>query len=271
MDENHLIYKFYNLMKTVYLFPHTKPYISDTEHEFQESFFIMTIGTVILCSFFFVVFKFLLVFIYFFMIQVIMNIIDFFFPCQQFKYKPGLFQTIKQCINYLIKVICKLYTYTFYIFPNIIFGFIFILIFLGSLICNLIYFSLLKNQIEKERKTDLLYYMFFITFELEILTELFCISFYNIRNMNYQSVYLILYFISINAVIYFGISFESLLINKYGSFTYEEPNRVMNIIMNTIFGANNVITFIKLYRYNNNGKIKFNFSFRSKFCCLIKT
>ena len=119
--------------------------------------------------------------------------------------------------------------------------------------------AMIIHEIEVEDKTNFFYICHFCAFQFNILMEVLCVSFYNMRNMKKQFCLSMGYFFLLNLLIIITLMFQRLLVNVYGVFERDEPRRVINIVFNLFFFIMYITTIIKLLLYNVNSKTLITF------------
>ena len=251
-----IIGDYYDLIKNVYVFSHMKPFLKDINRELSEYAFIYCVLVIISVLTAAVLFKIVVIFIYFFLIQAIANLVSFCCSLAKAKCKINFCVNFKAGCIYIGKLFKKLYTYNFYAFDNTFAGTVFVISYFLYLIFSIMFVFSIMNQIENEEKTNWFYICHFLTFEFNLLVEIMCVSFYNLRNMKKQFFLSLGYFILLNFLIIVTLLFQRLLINVYGVFEKDEPRRVINLIFNLLFLVMYLTTILKLVKYDVNSKFR---------------
>ena len=262
--QNEIIGDYYDLIKNVYVFSHMYLYLNDIDRLTIEYNFIRAVLIIISILAVAICFKIVVIFIYFFLIQAITNLISFLCTLCRSKCKVPCCSNVKGAFIYFIKLFKKLYTYNFYAFDSTFVGTFLVVSYLLYLISTITFSALIIQEIESEIKSNFFYVCHFIAFQFNILMEILCVAFYNMRNMKKQFFLSMGYFFLLNLLIIITLMFQRLLVNVYGIFEKSEPRRILNIVFNLFFFIMYTTTIIKLVLYNVNSKIILTF-FRGGF------
>ena len=258
--QNEIIGDYYDLIKNVYVFSHMYLYLIDTKRQSIEYNFIRAVLIIISILAVAICFKIVVIFIYFFLIQAITNLISFLCTLCRSKCKVPCCSNVKGAFIYFIKLFKKLYTYNFYAFDSTFVGTFLVVSYFLYLISTITFSALIIQEIESEIKSNFFYVCHFVAFQFNILMEILCVSFYNLRNMKKQFFLSMGYFFLLNLLIIITLMFQRLLVNVYGIFEKSEPRRILNIVFNFFFFIMYTTTIIKLILYNVNSKIILTFS-----------
>lgn len=252
-------YNFYDYMKTIYIYSHVKTNLIDKERQDLEE---LTIGILAVLSISFLsvsLFKVFVIIFYFIFMQSFAALIKFIISLYRTRFKVNFCSSFQNAIQYLGKVCKKIYTFNFNIFDNIFIGLAMngsYYLFLFSSAC--FYYKNIKliQDIEKD-----LYYMhwFYIHFESAILVQLLFASFYACRNMKISTLLGFGLDASMNAMLFLGYYINVLYENSEGTFENNEPQRIMNIIFNTILILLNGVCLFNIVLYKKNSNIIFQF------------
>ena len=257
--QNEIIGDYYDLIKNVYVFSHMYLYLIDTKRQSIEYQFVQAVLIIICLLAVAILFKVVVIFIYFFLIQAITNLISFLCTLCRSKCKVPCCSNVKGAFIYLIKLFKKLYTYNFYAFDSTFVGTFLVVSYFLYLSSSITFSAMIIHEIEVEDKTNFFYICHFCAFQFNILMEVLCVSFYNMRNMKKQFCLSMGYFFLLNLLIIITLMFQRLLVNVYGVFERDEPRRVINIVFNLFFFIMYITTIIKLLLYNVNSKTLITF------------
>ena len=252
-------YNFYDYMKTIYIYSHVKTNLVDKERQDLEE---LTIGILAILSISFLsvsLFKVFVIIFYFIFMQSFAALIKFIISLYRTRFKVNFCSSFKNAIQYLGKVCKKIYTFNFNLFDNIFIGLAMngsYYLFLFSSACFYYKNIILIQNIEKD-----LYYMhwFYIHFESVILVQLLFASFYACRNMKISTLIAFGLSASMNSMLFLGYYINSLYENSEGTFENNEPQRIMNIIFNSILILLNGSCLFKIILYKKNGNIIYLF------------
>ena len=252
-------YNFYDYMKTIYIYSHVKTNLLDKDRQYLEE---LTIGILAFLSISFLsvsLFKVFVIIFYFIFIQSFAALIKFIISLFRTRFKVNFCSSFKNAIQYLGKVCKKIYTFNFNLFDNIFIGLAMngsYYLFLFSSACFYYKNIILIQDIEKD-----LYYMhwFYIHFESAILVQLLYASFYACRNMKISTLLGFGLDASMNAMLFLGYYINVLYENSEGTFENNEPQRIMNIIFNTILILLNGVCLFNIVLYKKNSNIIYLF------------
>ena len=252
-------YNFYDYMKTIYIYSHVKTNLLDKDRQYLEE---LTIGILAFLSISFLsvsLFKVFVIIFYFIFIQSFAALIKFIISLFRTRFKVNFCSSFKNAIQYLGKVCKKIYTFNFNLFDNIFIGLAMngsYYLFLFSSACFYYKNIILIQNIEKD-----LYYMhwFYIHFESVILVQLLFASFYACRNMKISTLIAFGLSASMNSMLFLGYYINSLYENSEGTFENNEPQRIMNIIFNTILILLNGVCLFNIVLYKKNSNIIYLF------------
>ena len=233
--QNEIIGDYYDLIKNVYVFSHMYLYLIDPQRQTIEYKFVLAVLIIISILAVAILFKVVVIFIYFFIIQAITNLISFLCTLCRSKCKVPCCANVKGAFIYFIKLFKKLYTYNFYAFDSRFVGTFLVISYFSYLFFTILFSGLIIHEIQKEDKTNFFYTCHFCAFQLNILMEILCVSFYNMRNMKKQFFLSMGYFFLLNLLVIITLMFQRLLVNVYGIFERDEPRRTLNIVFNLFF------------------------------------
>ena len=245
---------YYDLIKNVYVYSHMKPFLKDPERQKLEYFFIITVSVILIILILCVAFKILVLFIYFLLIQTTLNFVRFICAVSKNKCNIFFWKKVKSACNRLSKIFKKLYTYNFYAFDRYYIGGLYIACYLLYLYVNFYFMLIIRAEIEEERKSDTFILIHFLTFQVNILIELICVSFYNIRSMVKQFIVGLAFYGLFNGIVLIVFAYQQLFINIYGTYDYDEPRRFANLILNAFMLIVNINSLRKLKNYDANSK-----------------
>ena len=252
-------YNFYDYMKTIYIYSHVKTNLLDKDRQYLEE---LTIGILAFLSISFLsvsLFKVFVIIFYFIFMQSFAALIKFIISLYRTRFKVNFCSSFQNAIQYLGKVCKKIYTFNFNLFDNIFIGLAMnasYYLFLFSSACFYYRNIILIQDIEKD-----LYYMhwFYIHFESAILVQLLFASFYACRNMKISTLLGFGLDASMNAMLFLGYYINVLYENSEGTFENNEPQRIMNIIFNTILILLNGVCLFNIVLYKKNSNIIYLF------------
>ena len=248
-------YNFYDYVKSIYIYSHVKTRLIDYQRQPIE---IITNGILTGLSFIFVffsIFKFFVIIFYFIFIQALSAFIKFIISIFKTKFRISFYSSFINAILYLGKVFRRIYTFNFYLFHNKFIGFIMIFSYFLFLISSCVFYILNIYYIENIEKP--LHYLVFFYFHFEsiILIQLLCSSFYACNDMKITTIISIGLFITMNAMLFLGYCITDKIESVDGSFENHQPQKIMNIIFDTIFLFINGISLFKIIFYNKNSKL----------------
>ena len=248
-------YRFYDYVKSIYIYSHVKTHLIDSQRQPIEKYtnvvLIILSGIFVILS----VFKILVIIFYFLFIQALSAFVKFILSIFKTKFRVNFGSSFINAISYLGKVFRRIYTFNFVLFHNIFIGFIMIFSFFIFLISSCLFYIENYTSIENSEKTKYYLVLFYFHFESIILIQLLCSTFYACHDMKISTIISIGLFISMNAILILGYCITDKIENVDGSFEYSEPQRIMNIIFNTIFLFINGISLFKIFIYNRNSKL----------------
>ena len=253
--ENAFVLELYELIRNVYVYTHMKPYLRDKEREKLKYMIICTVGISIIALMFIMIFKTFIICLYFLIIQTISNTIRFILQIPKTKCNIFIGATIKNICRYFGKIFKRMFTYNFYEFDNVCGGIFFVCIFAVYLFSNAFFMFYVLKEIDQENKSNTFIITHFIVFESNILLQLICITFYNIRYINKQIRIILGYFLFINSAVLLTFYGKRLWINNVGVIKGNIPRRILNLVLNLIFCLMNVTNLVNIFRYDVNSKL----------------
>ena len=251
------LYNFYDYVKSIYIYSHVKTSLKDPERQPIEkatNIFLIILSFIFMIS---SIFKIFVIIFYFIFIQAFSALINFIKSIFKMKFKINFCSSFKNAISYLAKVCKRIYTFNFYIFDNAFIGFIMVFSFFFFLFTSAVFYYQNYNLIEDIEKPKYYMYTFYFHFESIILVQLLCSSFYACRNMKISTLVALGLFIIMNLMIFIGYHITRIIEEVDGSYEYEEPQSIMNIIFDTILLFLNGIGFYNIIVYNKNSKFIF--------------
>ena len=253
--EDSTIYNFYDYVKTIYIYSHVKTHLVDADRQSIEegTNYVLSIITYIFVIVF--SFKFIVIFLYFIFLQAFSAFLKFIKSIIKTKCNLNFHSSFSNAMYYLGKVLKRIYTFNFYIFHNIYVGFIMIFSYFFYIISSLLFYHQNIKHIEEVEKSKWYMCCFYCHFESIILIQLLCSSFYACPDTSISILLSIGFFISMNAMLFLGYITTDIIENVDGSFEHSEPQKVMNIIFNSLFLLMNGLALFKIIFHNNNCKL----------------
>ena len=255
-DVKDLMFNYYEYIKSIYVYSHLKTNLVDKYKQTTEMVALYLLIIITSLIFFFAMFKILVIVIYFICVQANTAFFHFLKLVYVTKMQINFKASFKNAMSYLSKVCKRLYTFNFYIYQKIFIGIINMISFIMFLISSFCFEILNLRYISKENKADYYLWFFFLSYEFTLLTELLCTTFYSCRNMIMSTFLALGYFILINFILFIGYQIKELNEDMHGAYETEEPQKIMNIVLNVILLMLNFINLVKIIRYNKNGKYK---------------
>ena len=229
------MYNFYDFMKTIFVYSHVKTYLLDKGRQDYEVNFDN--GLLAFAYIFLIIsgFKVLIIIFYFIFIQAFSAFINFVRTLCKTKFKINYCLSLINAFNYLAKVGKRIFTFNFYLYQNNIIGIIMILSYFFFLICSLGFYQFNLEEIENTEKSEDYMYYFYLHFESIVLIQILISSFYSCRNMKISIVCALSIFLLLNGILLIGYFITDRIESVDGIFEYDDPQKVMNIIFNSIF------------------------------------
>ena len=252
------IYNFYDYMKAIYIYSHVKTNLKDKQRQKIED--ATNIILIIFTSFFAIIsaFKILVIIFYFIFIQAFTAFIKFIKTLFKMKFNINFGSTCKNAMYYIGKVCRRIYTFNFYLFDNLTIGIIMTFSYYFFLIISFIFYITNHKYLEDVEKPETYMYLFYLHFESMILIQILSSSFYACRDMKASTLLSIGLFLSINGMIFVGYFITDKIENVDGSFEYDEPQSIMNVIINALLFSINGISLFKVSIHNKNCKFFYN-------------
>jgi hypothetical protein len=157
-------------------------------------------------------------------------------------------------MSYLWKVLKRVYTFNFYVFGNKFNNFIMVGSYFFLLCSSLAFFLVNNSQLSELEKNDTYLALFYIHFEAIIFVQLLNASFYSKVQLTSCIIYSFGLFLTMNGILFFGYFIKNIYEDRYGSFEFEEPQSILNIIFNSILFLLNLNCLIRILIHNKNGK-----------------
>jgi hypothetical protein len=230
-----IIYNFYDYMKTIFIYSHTRTYLIDPKRQKIEIIFDYILLVVAGIFLFVAVFKMLIIIIYFLFMQALPAFISFFKTLFKAKFKISCGSSCVNAMNFVKKIGKRIFTFNFYLYDNNVVGAIMILSYFLFIISSF-YFNLLNVQdIKLPEKSEEYMYMFYLHFESFFLVQLLCTSFYACQNIKIGISCGFGIFLLLNGILIIGYLITDKIENVDGKYELDDPQKVMNIIFNLIF------------------------------------
>ena len=252
-----IFYDLYDFSKSVYIFSHMKTNLVDSSVQTVELTAIYLLIFISAVIFFFFTIKTLIILGYFICSQALISFIRFIKMLFKTKFNINFKTSCKNSIMFLGKVFKKIYTFNFYIFYTKYISTFMIISFWVCLVANFGFNIINKKYIEEPEKDSSFLYNFFLTFQINLLIELICCTFYSHRNMIVSSLLAFGYYIVINVIML--ISFYLTRRKEYldGAYLLEEPQRILNIVLFFILFVLKVNCLYKIIKFNKQSKYIF--------------
>ena len=252
-----IFYDLYDFSKSVYIFSHMKTNLVDSSVQTVELTAIYLLIFISAIIFFFFTIKTLIILVYFICLQALISFIRFIKMLFKTKCNINFKTSCKNSLMFLGKVFKKIYTFNFYIFYTKYINFFMIISFWVCLFANFRFNLLNRKYIEEPEKDESFLYNFFLTFQINLLIELICCTFYSHRNMIVSSLLAFGYYIVINSIILVSFYFVRRKEYLYGAYLLEEPQRILNIILFFILFVLKVNCLYKIIKFDKQSKYKF--------------
>ena len=249
-----IFYDLYDFTKSVYIFSHMKTNLVDSSVQTIELTAIYLLLVISAIIFFFFTIKTLIILVYFICFQALISFFRFIKMLFKTKCEINFKTSCKNSIMFLGKVCKKIYTFNFYIFYSKYISTFMIISFWICLFANFGFNIINKKYIEEPEKDKYFLYNFFLTFQINLLIELICCTFYSHRNMNVSSLLAFGYYIVINVILIISYYFTKRKEYLYGAYLLEEPQRILNIILFFILFVLKVNCLYKIIKFNKKSK-----------------
>jgi hypothetical protein len=247
-------YNFYDYMKTVYVYSHLKTYLVDKQRQkIEEKTLAVLLGLIV--SFLILsALKFMIIFFYFLFIQALTSFCKFLKTLCKTKFNVNFCSSFRNAMSYLWKVLKRVYTFNFYVFGNRLNNFIMVVSYFFLLITSCTFFVINNNLLSEIEKSESYLVFFYLHFEAIIFCQLLNASFYSKVPLTSSIIYSFGLFLTFNGILFFGYHIKNIYENRYGSFEYEEPQSILNIIFNSILFLLNFNCLIRILIHKKNGK-----------------
>lgn len=253
MKDTHF-YNFYDYMKTVYIYSHLKTYLVDRQRQQIEEVTLYILLFLIIAFLISSFLKFIVIFLYFLFIQAITNFCKFLKTLCKTKFNINFCSSFKNAMSYLWKVLKRVYTFNFYVFGSRFNNFIMIGSYFFLLFSSTAFYLTNKSLLLELEKSDAYLIYFYMHFEAIIFVQLLNSSFYSQVQLTSSIIYSFGLFFAMNGILFFGYIIKESYENKYGSFEFEEPQNILNIIFNCILFLLNFNCLIRILIHKKNGK-----------------
>lgn len=200
------------VIQKLYIYCHMKSNVDETPEEKAEDLrFDIAIMSIIIIMLSFSIVKVLLIFIHFFIINTMINLAKFFYRLIKKKCCINLIQELKYSYFYFVKIFKKFYTNNFYSYENKYFGGFFVLIYILFILFNF-FFTLdyVVIDAKDESKNKILRSLQIISFELNIIMELICCTFFIYRCFKKQFMIIIASYLMLNMIVILVIYYRIL-------------------------------------------------------------
>ncbi len=248
------VYNFYDYMKTVYVYSHLKTYLVDKQRQQIEEGTLYALFVLIILFLILSGIKFFIILFYFLFIQALTSFCKFLKTICKTKFKLNFCSSLRNAISYLWKVLKRVYTFNFYIFGNKFNNFIMVGSYFLLLFSSLVFFYINNTKLSEIEKNDSYLFFFYLNFEAIIFVQLLNASFYSKVPLTSSMIYSFGLFFTMNGILFFGYFIKDIYENRYGSFEFEEPQGILNIIFNSILFLLNFNCLIRILIHKKNGK-----------------
>ena len=249
-----LFYDLYDFFKSVYLFSHMKTNLVDQYVQKMETSAVALLLLISSSIFFFVLFKTSIVLGYFLCTQALTAFIRFIKIVYKSKFKINFKSSCKNSMLFFGKLCKKIYTFNFYIFDTKYINFFMLLSFWDCLISNFVFNIINYLNLEVPEKSSNFLIFFYMSFEFNLLIEIICCTFYAHREMNTSSLLALGYYFVINVIMVIIFYIARRKEYLYGAFLFEEPQRILNIIVFFILFVLKVNCLIEIIKFNKRSK-----------------
>ena len=249
-----IFYDLYDFSKSVYIFSHMKTNLVDSSVQTVELTAIYLLLVFSSLNFFFFTIKTLIILGYFICSQALISFFRFIKMLFKTKCNINFKTSFKNSLMFLGKVFKKIYTFNFYIFYSKYISTFMIISFWVCLFANFRFNIVNKKYIDEPEKDESFLYSYFITFQINLLIELICCTFYSHRNMNVSSLLAFGYYIVINSIILVSFYFARRKEYLDGAYLLEEPQRILNIILFFILFVLKANCLYKIIKFNKQSK-----------------
>lgn len=248
------VYNFYDYMKTVYVYSHLKTYLVDKQRQKIEEYTLYALLVLIILFLALSAIKFFIILFYFLFIQALTSFCKFLKTICKTKFKLNFCSSFRNAMSYLWKVLKRVYTFNFYIFGNKFNNFIMVGSYLVLLFSSLAFFNTNNTELSEIEKTGRYLVYFYLHFEAIILVQLLNASFYSKVPLTSSIIYSFGLYLTMNGMLFFGYFIKDIYENRYGSFEFQEPQEILNIIFNSILFLLNFNCLIRILIHRKNGK-----------------
>ena len=247
--KDEFIYNFYDYMKSVFIYSHVRTYLIDPNRQAIEFFFNVFLLAIAILFILISVFKIFVIIIYFFFIQALPAFITFIKLSCKSNFKTNCRSSCSNGMNYLKKVIKRIFTFNFYLFDNNFIGFIMGFSYLIFIASSFAFNILNVIEIEKNEKDKVYMFTFYFHFESLLLIQILCSAFYGCHNTKIGISCAFGIFLLLNGILFIGYFITDRLENVNGIFELNDPQAVMNIVFNLIlFLLNGYCLYILVFK-----------------------
>ena len=256
--KDEFFYNLYDFSKSVYLFSHMKTNLVDENVQVVERFAVNLLAFISSVIFGCVVFKSSIIIVYFLGVQAMPALYRYIKLLIKTKFSINFKNSCKNALMFLIKVSRKICTFNFYIFYSKFVSGIMIVSFLICLFSNFMFGEENKDNLENTEKPKSFLVFYFLSFELNLLIELILSTFYSHRNLVSCCLLAFGYYIVINFIMIIVYSIASYMEYLDGAFLYEEPQRILNIIVFSILFVLKANCLYKIIEFKKRSKCIIN-------------
>jgi hypothetical protein len=250
-NKNNFLEKFEYTIEELYVYIHRRDLNSKSDDELQQNKILLVIISILLL---FLLAKLILIFFFFILKWVICDIPKI--TLKLCKYK--CFNICKECWNtlqYLKKVIKKIYTYNFYSYDTDTYGkiraFIIPFSYIIFIISNFIYLNG-KNNTDINKNSYFHSVMHLVVFYLHLFIEIYCASFYIIKDLLKHFKFTIISFFAFN----FHLLCLYLILDNFGNANFQCSFfvRIARLFLLIFFMSLYSLSLRNVYSYNMNSK-----------------
>ena len=252
--EEGFFYDLYAFTRSIYIFSHMKTNLVDAFVQKGETVALIILMTMTIFIYFLVLFKILIIVGYFLFFQGLVAFFNFIKLSFMTKFDMYIKSNLIDFVQFLYRIVKKVFTFNFYIFKNKSISTFMIVSFLFTITSNFYFNRENLRQILETEKDKRFLFFYFSSFESNLLMEIMCYIFYSNRNIFFGLLLSLGYFILLNVIILFIHLY--VLRREYldGGYMLEEPQRVSNIIIFLILMILKINCLKKNIKYDKNSK-----------------